>query len=56
MLKSAKKRLIAKFAGLARSAAGKLSFKERDVSFFLTFSLANPYYEFNLFLAIYRTI
>jgi hypothetical protein len=56
MLKSVKNRLIAKFAGLARSAAGKLSFKESDVSFFPTYSLANPYYEFNLFLFIYRTI
>lgn len=45
-----------KFAGLAWSAAGKLSFKERDVSLFRIFSFVNPEYVFNLFVINYRTI
>jgi len=32
-------RLFAKFAGFAGDAAGKLSFKERDVSFFHIFDV-----------------
>ena len=36
---SVQKRLFAKFAGFAGCAAGKLSFKERDVSFFHIFDV-----------------
>ena len=39
MHSSVQKPVFAKFAGLAGIAAGKLSFKERDVSFFSIFDV-----------------
>ena len=39
MYSSFQNRLFAKFAGLTGSAAGKLSFRERDVSFFRIFDV-----------------
>jgi hypothetical protein len=56
MNSSIKNQLHAKFAGLASSAAGKLSFKERDVSFLHIFCLLILTEAFNLFVAVYRTI
>ena len=50
MSSSVKNRLFAKFAGLADSAAGKLSFEERDVSFFVFSTFVNPDSVINYFI------
>lgn len=55
-LRDEKKLFHAKFADHTLSEAGKLSFKERDVSYFFVFpTLSNSVFVFSYSIATYRT-